>query len=68
MHVTELLYHKHLCTVTFQILRTASIILPRSFIALMIEAVRTSETSVYKRLHGAISQKALIFILSAVRT
>jgi hypothetical protein len=26
MHVTELLYHKHLCTVTFQILRTASII------------------------------------------
>jgi hypothetical protein len=41
----------------------------RRFIALMVEAVRNSETSVYSNeLHGAVSQKALIFILNAVRT
>jgi hypothetical protein len=42
-----------------------------AFIGAMMEAVRTSETSVYSNettLHGAISQKALIFILAAVRT
>jgi hypothetical protein len=36
---------------------------------LMMEAVRTCGMSVYfRRLHGAISQKAIIFILAAVRT
>jgi hypothetical protein len=35
----------------------------------MMEAERTSETSVYfKILHGAISGKAVIFTLGAVRT
>jgi hypothetical protein len=35
----------------------------------VMEAVRTSETSIYSnRPHGAISQKAIIFILAAVRT
>jgi hypothetical protein len=38
-------------------------------IALMMEAVSTSETSsVSTRLHGAISQKTAIFVLVAVRT
>jgi hypothetical protein len=37
-------------------------------IVLMKEAVRTSETSVYLKLHGAIPQKVVIFILAAVRT
>jgi hypothetical protein len=36
------------------------------FITLMTEAVRTSETSVYSETTGL--QKALIFILAAVRT
>jgi hypothetical protein len=35
----------------------------------MKEAVRTSETSAYSNeIHGAVFQKALIFILAAVRT
>jgi hypothetical protein len=36
----------------------------------MMEAVKTSETSVYfnVRLHGATSQKDVTFILAAVRT
>jgi hypothetical protein len=41
------------------------------FIALMMEAVRTSETSAYFNetiLHGAITKKALIFIHAAART
>jgi hypothetical protein len=39
------------------------------FIALMMEAVGTSETSVYStRLHGATSQKTLNFIIAAVIT
>jgi hypothetical protein len=39
-----------------------------SIIALMMEAVSTSETSAYlTRLHGAISQKAVVSILAAVR-
>jgi hypothetical protein len=39
------------------------------FIALMMEAVCTTETSVYyNETSGAISQKALIFVLDAVRT
>jgi hypothetical protein len=43
--------------------RTASIF------SLMIEAVRISETSVYyNELHGAIFQKAFIFVLVALRT
>jgi hypothetical protein len=43
---------------------TASII-----IAVMVEAVDISETLVYfKRLYGAMSQKAAIFILAAVRS
>jgi hypothetical protein len=40
-------------------------IVVRSFIALIMEAVRTSETSA--RLHGATSQNALVFLLSNVR-
>jgi hypothetical protein len=37
--------------------------------ALIIEAVRASETSVYfNNTTGAVSQKAIIFILAAVRT
>jgi hypothetical protein len=37
--------------------------------ALMIEAVRTSETSAYfHELHAAILQKAVIYIHAAVRT
>jgi len=44
--------------------RTASIIT-----AMIMEAVRTSETSVYSETTlGATFQKALIFILAAVRT
>jgi hypothetical protein len=44
--------------------RTASIIW-----AIMMEAVRTSETSVYStRIYGATSEKAVIFIPAAVRT
>jgi hypothetical protein len=36
---------------------------------LMIEAVRFSETSVcFNEIHGAISHKAVTFILAAVRT
>jgi hypothetical protein len=38
-----------------------------ALIALMMEAARTSETSV-TRLHGATTQKAAIFILAAVKT
>jgi hypothetical protein len=38
-------------------------------IALMMEAVSTSETSVcFSRRHGAVSQKAVIFTVAAVRT
>jgi hypothetical protein len=38
-------------------------------IALMIEAVSTSEKSViFTRLHGEIFQKAVIFILAVVRS
>jgi N-acetylmuramic acid 6-phosphate (MurNAc-6-P) etherase len=41
----------------------------RDLIALMMEAVRTSETLVTStRLHGATTQKTAIFILTAVRT
>jgi hypothetical protein len=37
--------------------------------ALVVEAVRVSETSVYfTRLHDAISQNAVIFMFAAVRT
>jgi hypothetical protein len=40
----------------------------RSPIALMMEAVRTSETSLnFYETTGAISQKAVIFILAAMR-
>jgi hypothetical protein len=40
-----------------------------SLTALMMEAVQTPETrSTSTRLHGAISQKAVIFLLAAVRT
>jgi hypothetical protein len=39
-------------------------------IALVVEVVRTSETSVYSNeiIHDAVPQKAAIFILAAVRT
>jgi hypothetical protein len=38
-------------------------------IALMMEAVSTSETSVnFYRLHGTTSQKKVIFILATMRT
>jgi hypothetical protein len=39
-------------------------------IALIMEAVCTSETSVnfYETIHGAIFQKAVIFTLAAMRT
>jgi hypothetical protein len=38
-------------------------------IALMMEAVNTSEASGnFSRLHGATTQKTVIFILAAVRT
>jgi hypothetical protein len=38
-------------------------------VVLVMEAVRPSETSVYfYELHGAISQKVVTFILTAVRT
>jgi hypothetical protein len=43
-------------------------VLPPSSIFLMVEVVRKSETSTSTRLHGAISQKDIIFILVAVRT
>jgi hypothetical protein len=40
-----------------------------TLVTLMMEAVHTFETSAYAmRLHGTISQKALIFILATVRT
>jgi hypothetical protein len=42
--------------------------LPSERSPLMTETVRICETSVYTRLHGAVSQKALFFILAAVRT
>jgi hypothetical protein len=46
---------------------TVSII--RALIALMMEAVSTSETLVnFYKLSGAISQKTVVFILAAVRT
>jgi hypothetical protein len=53
--------------------RPASIIraMSETFIVLMMEVVSTSETSVFSNkttLHGATSQKALIFMLAAVRT
>jgi hypothetical protein len=41
------------------------------YIAVLMQAVRISETSVYPKkttLHGATSQKAVIFILATVRT
>jgi hypothetical protein len=37
------------------------------FIALMMEAARTSETLVTTKLHGATTQKTAIFVLTAVR-
>jgi hypothetical protein len=44
-------------------------VLAASIIALMVEAASTSETSVTStRLHGATTQKTLIFILAAMRT
>jgi hypothetical protein len=44
-------------------------IITAMIIALMTEAVRTSESrSTSTRLHGATSQKAVVFILAAVRT
>jgi hypothetical protein len=40
-----------------------------AIIALMMEAVSTSETSVsFYRLHGVTTQKTAIFIFAAVRT
>jgi hypothetical protein len=41
----------------------------RGAYCLMMEAVSTSETSVnFYQIHGATSQKTIIFILAAVRT
>jgi hypothetical protein len=37
-------------------------------ITLMMEAVHTSRTSISMRLHGATSQKAVIFIFAAMKT
>jgi hypothetical protein len=37
-------------------------VLTASIIALTVEAVRTSETSTSTRLHGGISQKAIVFM------
>jgi hypothetical protein len=52
--------------------RIASIftLVPRSWISytLKMEAIRSSETSVKKYLHGATSQKTAFFIVTAVKT
>jgi hypothetical protein len=39
-----------------------------SLIALMMEAISTSETSVNCQTHGATTQETAVFILAAVRT
>jgi hypothetical protein len=45
------------------------IVAPCRAIALMMEAARASETLVHSyRLHGATTQKTVIFVLTAVKT